>query len=73
MTAVTPKDVHTMLRRYLRSRSDLGFRKAVTAQIFESRNPFERQSDRKPQRWFVLLVITLLTAIGAFVYFNSWN
>jgi len=73
MTEATPEDVHTMLRSYLRSRSDLGFRKAVAAHIFESRNPFERQSVRKLQRWLVLFVITSLIAIGAFVYFNFWN
>jgi hypothetical protein len=73
MTEVTAKDVHTMLRRYLRNRSDLGFRKAVAAQIFEPRNPFEPQSIQKPQRWFVLLVVTSLMTIGAFVYFNVWN
>lgn len=62
-----------MLQRYLSSRSDLGLRNAVATHIFESRNPFERQSVRKPQRWFVLLVITSLIAIGAFVCFNCWN
>ena len=73
MTEVTPKDVHSMLRHYLRSRSDLGLRNAVAARICESRNPFERQRVRKPQRWFVLLVITSLIAIGAFAYFNFWK
>jgi len=70
---VTPKDVHTMLKSYLRSRSDLWFRKAVASYVFESQNPFERQSVRKPQRWFLVLLITLLTVIAAFVYFNLWN
>lgn len=73
MTEVTPKDVHAMLRSYLRGRSDLGFGKTVGACIFESRNPFELQSVRKPRRWFVLLAVTSLMTIGAFVYFNFWN
>ena len=73
MAEVTPKDVHGMLRQYLRSRSDLGLWKAVAAQVLEPKNPFEPESIRKPQQWFVLFSIVSLAAIGAFLYFNFWN
>jgi hypothetical protein len=73
MEAISPKEVDRMLRRYLRSRSDLGFLKAVEAKILEAQNPFVSPPRRKPQRWFVLFLIVWSAAIVAFVYFNSYD
>ena len=70
---VTAKEVYTALRQNLRSRPDLGLGKAVADRVLEPPNPFEPGVVRKPQRWFVLLCIISLAALGAFVYFNLWN
>ena len=43
-----------MLQHYLHGRTDLGFSKAIAAHILEPRSPFETESFRRPQRWFVL-------------------
>jgi len=75
MDGIKPKDVDRMLRQCLRRRSDLGLWDAVAAKILEPKNPFgqgERER-RTPQRWFVLLVVSLFASIIAFVYFNFWN
>jgi len=70
---VTAKEMYTALRQNLRSRPDLGLGKAVADCVLEPPNPFELGVVRKPQRWFVLLCIISLAALGAFVYFNCWN
>jgi hypothetical protein len=70
---VTAKEVLTNLRHNLRSRSDLGLGKAVADRLLEPPNPFEPGLVRRPQRWFVLLSIILMAALGAFVYFSVWN
>lgn len=70
---VTAKEVLTTLRHNLRSRSDLGLGKAVADRVLEPPNPFEPGLIRRPQRWFVLLCLISLAALGAFVYFNVWN
>ena len=70
---VTVKEVHEMLNQYLGDRSDLGLWMVVTTLVMEPKNLFETESTQKPQRWFVLLSIVFLAAIGAFVYFNFWN
>ena len=64
-----------MLRQCLRRRSELGLWNALAAKILEPQNPFgygERER-RTPQRWFVLLLVSLCAAVIAFVYFNFWN
>jgi hypothetical protein len=70
---LTVEAVHAMLEQHLSNRSDLGISSAVVTRVFSSRNPFEPESARKPQRWFVLFSTLSLAAIGAFVYFNLWN
>jgi len=70
---LTAKEVLTTLRQNLRSRSDLGLGKAVADRLLEPQNPFEPGLVRKPQRWFVLLCIISVAALGAFVYVNVWN
>ena len=64
-----------MLRQCLRRRSDLGLWNLVAAKILEPQNPFgqgERER-RTPQRWFVLLLVSLFAAVIAFVCFNFGN
>lgn len=73
MEEITPKEVHTLLRKYLCSRSDLGLWKAIDKKIFRPQNPFEPPSLIKPQAWAVLLLLFTSAAIGAFVYFNLGN
>lgn len=62
-----------MLRQCLRRRSDLGLCNAVAEKILEPKNPFGHEERRIPQRWFVLLLVSLFAAVIAFVYFNFWN
>lgn len=61
------------LARYLRDRPDLGFSKAIAAHILEPRSPFETESFRRPQRWFVLLLLAASASAAAFAYFNFWH
>jgi hypothetical protein len=70
---LTAEEIHAMLKQHLSNRSDLGIWNAVVPRVLSSRNPFEPESPRKPQPWFVLLSTLSLAAIGAFVYFNLWN
>jgi hypothetical protein len=70
MKQITPKEVDHMLRQHFRSRSDLGFWKVVEAKVLEPQNPFGPRTRRKPQRWFVVLLIASLSVIAAFVHFN---
>jgi len=62
-----------MLRQCLRRRSDLGLWNAVAEKILEPKNPFGDGGRRRPQRWFVLLLMSSFAAVVAFVYFNLWN
>jgi len=62
-----------MLRQCLRRRSDLGLWNAVAEKILEPKNPFGHEERRIPQRWSVLLLVSLFAAVIAFVYFNFWN
>jgi hypothetical protein len=73
MGTITGKDIGQMLRRYLRSRSDLGFWNALGARLLKPQNPFEPPSVRKPQKWFVLFVIIASALTGAFLFFNFSN
>ena len=68
-----PKEVDRMLRQHLRRHSDLGVWNALRAMVFEPSNPFAAESRRKPQRWFVLIVMSSVAAVAAFVYFNFLN
>lgn len=73
MERITPEDVDQMMRQYHDRRSDMGLGNALRAQIFEPQNPFESSSRRKPQRWFVLFVVSSTAAVAAIVYFNFLN
>ena len=73
MDRITPKDVDRMLRQCLRRRSDLGLWNAVAAKILEPQNPFGHGERRRPQRWFVLSLVSAFAAAIAFAYFNFWN
>jgi len=73
MQEITLQEAQAMLREYLRSRSDIGVGNAIRAAILEPPNPFETASPRKPQRWFVVLLIILCALLGTFAYFNLWN
>jgi len=73
MERITPKDVDRMLGQCLRRRSELGLWNAVSATVLEPQNPFGQGERRTPQRWFVLLLVSLFAAVIAFVYFNLWN
>jgi hypothetical protein len=73
MEQITPGEVDRMLRQHLRRRSDLGLWNALRATIFEPQNPFSTEPRRKPHRWFVLFVVSLVAALAAFAYFNFLN
>ena len=73
MERITPGEVDRLLWQHLRSRSDMGLWNALTAMIFEPHNPFSIEPRRKPHRWFVLFVLSLVAALSAFTYFNFLN
>jgi hypothetical protein len=73
MERIQPIQVDRMLRQHLGRRSDLGLWNALAAGIFEPQNPFDTQSRRRPEQWFVLFVVSSVAALSAFVYFNLWN
>ena len=73
MDWITPEDVDRMLRQWLRRRSDLGLWNALATKILEAQNPFGHGERRTPERWFVLLLVSLSAAVIAFAYFNFWN
>lgn len=70
MERITPGEVDRLLRQHLRRRSDMGLWNALTAMIFE---PHSTEPRRKPHRWFVLFVLSLVAAVAAFGYFNFLN
>jgi hypothetical protein len=70
---IRAREVYVLLRDDLRKRPDLGLRKTVARHLLEPPNPFDPNSGRRPQRWFVLSSIVSLAAVGAVVYFNFWN
>jgi len=70
---ITAKEVYVILRDALRKRPDLGLRRTVAHHLLEPVSPFDPNSVRRPQRWFVLACIVSLAALGAVVYFNFWN
>jgi len=70
---ITAKAVYVMLRDSFRKRPDLGLRGTVAHHLLELPNPFDPNSVWRPRPWFVLCSIVSLTAIGAIIYFNSWN
>lgn len=73
MERITPGEVDRMLQQHLRHRSDMGLWNALRAMIFEPQNPFSTEPQRKPHRWFVLFVVSLVAALSAFTYFNFLN
>jgi hypothetical protein len=73
MERITPGEVERLLRQHLRRRSDMGLSNALTAMIFEPHNPFSIEPRRKPHRWFVLFVSSLVAVVAAFGYFNFLN
>ena len=72
MSKMTARQIHAVLHQNLRSRTDLGLRKAVADGVLEPANPFERQAARPPRRWFVLFCLLAVLTVGCFVYFNSF-
>ena len=69
---MTARQIHAVLHGNLRSRTDLGLRKAVADGVLEPANPFERRAARPPRRWFVLFCLLAVLTVGCFVYFNSF-
>jgi hypothetical protein len=70
---VTAAEVYRLLQQSLRSRSDLGMRKAVADRILDSPNPFDSMAKRGPQRWFVLVCAAAVATVASFLYFNFWQ
>jgi len=69
---MTAREIHAALRQNLRSRPDLGLRKAVADGVLDPANPFEPLAVRPPRRWFVLFCLLVVLALGCFLYFNLW-
>ena len=65
------KQVHEMLRQYMRNRPDVGFVKAMRDGMFEAANPFDGKAARPPRRWFVLSCLVSALVFGCFSYINN--
>ena len=70
---VTQSEVRAWLRSYLKSRPDLGLRKALLSVVLEPQNPFEPEAPRRPRKAFVLVMLCLLALLAVFVHFNLWS
>jgi hypothetical protein len=73
MERITPEELDRLLRQHVHRRSDMGLWNGLTAMTFEPHNPFSSEPRRKPRRWFVLFVLSLIAAVAAFGYFNFLN
>ncbi len=70
MNQVTAEAVHDLLRENLKRRPDLGMVNGLAERVLDSRNPFDAEAVRPPQRWFVLGCLLTVLAAGGFVFFN---
>ncbi len=70
---VTAEAVHDLLRGNLKRRPDLGVVNALAERVLESRNPFDAEAVRPPQRWFVLCCLLTVLAVAGFVYFSVFH
>ena len=68
---VRGKQVHEMLRQYMRNRPDVGLNKTICDAMFEAANPFDGKAARAPRRWFVLSCLVSALVFGCFSYFNN--
>jgi len=62
-----------MLQQSLNHRSDLGLWNAAANRVMAPTSPFDPESARKPQLWFVLFSIVSVAALIAFVCFSLWT
>jgi len=73
MQRIRTEEVDRILRQYLGGRSDLGFWNALAPNILEPHSPFGPGTRKRPQRWFLLFLMSSIAALAAFGYFNFWN
>jgi hypothetical protein len=59
-----------MFATYLRQRTDIGFRKAITNLILQPANPFDPEAQRLPNPVVLIAAATLAASAGSFIYFN---
>ena len=67
---VTPSEVRTWIKEFLRERPHIGLGSAMSVMIFEPRNLFDSSARRKPRAGFVLGVVLCVVSLGCFCYFN---
>lgn len=69
---MTKSEVRILLRKYLKTRPEIGFGNLIVNTVLEPSNPFEPDKRRLPRKAFVLVAFSLLALVGVFVGFNLW-
>ena len=69
---MTRSEVHILLRKFLKRRSEIGFGNLIVNTVLEPPNPLEPDKRRLPRKAFVLVAFSLLALVGVFVGFNLW-
>lgn len=67
----TAMQVHEALQQYMHQRRDIGISKGLSDLVLESSSPFDSESKRLPERWFILLSLLAASALSCLVYFNK--
>ena len=65
-----PSEIHFWIEESLRQRPDIGLRKAIVNMFFDSPNPFDPRTPRKPKAGFVVGTILFTASLACFCYFN---
>ncbi len=60
------EQVYDALSRYVRSRPDIGWGKALRDVALEPGNPFNVDAARGPRRWFVLFALVSILSFACF-------
>jgi hypothetical protein len=67
---VPPNEVQIWIEESLRQRPDIGLRKAIANMFFDSANPFDPKTPRKPKAGFLVGTILFAVSLACFCYFN---
>jgi hypothetical protein len=68
--SVSRAEARAWAEEHLRSRPEIGLRKAIANLFLEPRNPFHPQARREFKKDFLFAAGLLAAALGCFAYFN---
>lgn len=70
MKQITPEEMHNLVMKTFRKRSDTSLRNAVANALMEPANPFQPGEPRRVSRNAGVLLLLAGFMIAAFVYFS---